>query len=150
MRVRCLMVAGEEWLLSHTIRDFLILHESWLFAACSWGVVTGFFVVAWQASGYYSQTMLYPNPCILKITRLLCTRQKPEFYICSNTITCGLTHPVISTMAVQTSLAIVLSGLMKCLSESWDVGTGLSWFVVEETNVCDQSSMNVWSFLGNN
>jgi hypothetical protein len=28
MRVHCLMVAGEEWLLLHTIRDFLILHES--------------------------------------------------------------------------------------------------------------------------
>jgi hypothetical protein len=95
--------------------------------------------------------MLDLNLCILKITRLLCTRQKPEFYIYSNAITRGLTHLVISTMAVQTSLAIVLSGLMKCLSESWDVGTWIKLICGRgDRNVCEQSSMNVWSFVDNN
>ncbi len=95
--------------------------------------------------------MLYLNLCLLKITRLLCTRQKPEFDIYSNTVTRGLTHLVISTMAVQTSLAIVLSGLMKCLSESWDVGTWIKLICGRgDRIVCDQSSMNVWSFLDNN
>lgn len=95
--------------------------------------------------------MLYLNLCILKITRLLCTRQKPEFYMYSNMITCRLTHLVISTMAVQTSLAIVLSGLMKCLSESWDGGTWIKLICGRgDRNVCEQSSMNVWSFVNNN